>query len=180
MLIVDETAGVDGDADDTLSASVIALFNDVNNAGTDPDMPAPEYAAGSSAVATFTANFGADGEHPSKPPLYSLEISVSGVFSGLQTTELQNIYLFSEEGGKYIVGRFDAANGPVDSSDPAAFAIHVDPLTGVLSVVVYVSLHHDNTASHDEPAYLDPGVLAAKVTVTDGDNDTASVQLVIT
>ncbi len=78
--------------------------------------------------------------------------------SGLTTTAGQHIYLFNENG--LVVGRYETTgNNVVNGNDSAAFAFRIDPATGVLSVVQYVSLHQPNTSSHDEGVYLNAGSL---------------------
>ncbi len=176
ILIIDETPGLDADADDTLlaslSAAAQAAFGAIVNLGSDPAMGSPQYAQGDGAVLAVTPNYGADGPAASNPLVYDLVLASQGVNSGLQTTEGKIIKLFDE--GNVIVGRYDTSNGTVDSSDPAAFAFHVDATTGKLSVVQYVSLLHPDPANADEGISLAPGSLSVKVTVTDGDLDQAS------
>src|SRR4029079_12323864 len=96
----------------------------------------------------------------------------------------REIYLFEESyGGKdYIVGRYDAVddgNSVVNSSDPAAFALYVDPATGAISVALFESLDNPTPGSLDEPPYLGNNLILAKYTITDKDGDpsTASVDL---
>ena len=120
------------------------------------------------------ANFGADGPFGGSPVTgTSYSLSTNIVDSGLTTTAGQPFNLFNENG--FVVGRYDSNNsGTIDGSDDAAFAIRVDPSTGVLSLVQYVSLHHPDTASNNEPVFLNTGALSVAVTVTDGDGDTAT------
>jgi len=132
-----------------------------------------------------TANYGADGPAASGSTQYSLTISAEDVLSGLQTTEGKNIRLQNE--GGIIVGRVDAdGNGSVDTTDLAAFAIHVNATTGELTVVQYLSIKHDDINDHDEsndpiddPAvddaaltqWLASGTVSLTATFTDGDGD---------
>src|SRR5581483_2002475 len=97
------------------------------------------------------------------------------VDSGIQTTEGREIFLFQE--GDLIVGRYDTAGGEVDSDDPAAFAIAIDPVTGQVSVAQWVSLHHNSPdVGHDidEFVSLEEGTVNATITITDDDGDSAS------
>ena len=56
--------------------------------------------------------------------------------------------IFLENEGNLIVGRVDSNNdGLVSTAENAAFAVAIDPTTGVLSVVQYVSLHHGTAES---------------------------------
>ena len=91
-----------------------------------------------------------------------------------------------------VVGRFDGPDGGngVGTGDPAAFAIHVDPTTGVVTVVQYVSIKHDDINDHDEAnddgsalndaipvddaavqQWINNNALRITATVTDGDGD---------
>jgi T1SS-143 domain-containing protein len=172
-IVVDETAGLDADSNDTLDPAVIALFSGVSHAGHDPDMAAPQYATGKSAAVDVTVDYGTDGPAAGDAAkVFSLTI-VDGASSGLKTTAGQAIALFNE--GGIIVGRYDS-NGDqaVTAADDAAFAVAINPVTGVVSVVQYVSLQHPDTASHDEGIYLATGAIQATVTVTDGDGDHAA------
>ncbi|HET9717721.1 MAG TPA: DUF5801 repeats-in-toxin domain-containing protein, partial [Pseudolabrys sp.] len=139
-VIVDETA--DTTNDDTTDPSVIALFSGVTNKGTDPHMPAPQYARDSDAVVGADITTGADEDATVE---WNLVLNgADGLFSGLQTTEGKNIYLFKQ--GDLIVGRYEAGAGPdpAESNDAAAFAIHIDD-TGHISIAQYVSIRHTDT-----------------------------------
>ena len=170
-IVIDETPGIQADSNEVAPNT---LFDTVANHGTDPDMP-PQFAAGLTAVVSVAANFGADGPATTGATVYSLQ-TTQGMDSGLTTTAGQSIHLFNENG--FVVGRYDSNNSGgidgIDGSDNAAFAFRVDPSTGVLSLVQYVSLHQPNTASNDEGVFLNANALSVSVTVTDGDGDTAT------
>jgi T1SS-143 domain-containing protein len=184
QIVIDETAGNQPNTNDVNPNN---LFDAVAHQGTDPDMAGPQFAAGISAVVNVAANFGADGPwHGSvtEATVYSLN-TTNAMDSGLSTTAGQHIYLFNETYGgvTYVVGRYDSDNsGSVSNAgygnntvaDAAAFAFRVDPTTGVLSLVQYVSLHQPDTLSNNEGVFLNSGSLVVKVTVTDGDGDTAT------
>ena len=169
-IVIDETPGFQPDTNEVAPNT---LFDTVAHHGSDPDMP-PQFAAGTAPVVSAVANFGADGPFGGSPVTgTSYSLSTNIVESGLTTTAGQPIHLFNE--GGFVVGRYDSNNsGAIDASDDAAFAIRVDPSTGVLSLVQYVSLHHPDTASNNEPVFLNTGALSVAVTVTDGDGDTAT------
>ena len=60
-------------------------------------------------------------------------------------------------------------------ADKAAFAIAIDPMTGKVSIVEYLSLLHANPNNpNDMDAPLNANTILATVTLTDGDGDTAS------
>ena len=182
-VIVDESAGnQDDDTDgattfdkegDGTSVALSVLFA---IAGAQTDTNLPQYAVSSGSVVTSTGTLGgADGLQSTA---FSLAIvGGDGTDSMIDTTDGKNILLFKE--GDLVVGRYDTANGTVDGTDPAAFAIAIDQ-TGKLAVAQYVSLKHpsagDGTTppgSWDERIDL-TGLLNAVVTATDNDNDTAS------
>lgn len=171
-LVVDETAGIQADSNETTNPATIALFaGHVANSGTDPDMPAPQYAVGTAPAVSINANFGADGPAASHSIAYALSTAANHTDSGLQTTDGHEIYLFNE--GNFVVGRYDSnGSNTVDGTDNAAFAFTIDPSNGKLSLVQYVSLHQPNPASNDEGVFLKTGSLSVSVTITDGDNDT--------
>ena len=126
-------------------------------------------------------DFGTDGAASSGSQVFSLTLNdaqgnptTGPVFSGLLTTEQRPIYLFIENG--LVIGRYDNAGGVPDGADPAAFAIAINASTGIVSLVQYVSLFHENPSNHDDRAFLDDvaGSISATLTVTDGDGDQAS------
>ncbi|MCP3400927.1 DUF5801 repeats-in-toxin domain-containing protein [Bradyrhizobium sp. CCGB20] len=174
-LVIDETANIQADSNEVSSATLSPLFAAVALQGTDPDMAA-QYAQGTTAAVSVTADYGVDGKAATNAMLFALSTAVNHTDSGLQTTDGHEIYLFNEtyNGVGYVVGRYDAANGSVDGNDPAAFAFTIDPATGKLSVAQFVSLHQPNTHSNDEGVFLGTGTLSVTVTIKDGDNDTAS------
>ena len=146
-VIHDETSGQDLDAND-VNADLSALFSAVSNKGNDPDVnnaldPAIGYAQSVGSIVSVTPNVGAD-----EPGTVSYAIDLpgfGGVSSGLMTTDGHPITLF-EVNSTLVVGRYDGPDGGtnVGSGDPAAFAIHIDPNTGVVTVVQYESIKHDD------------------------------------
>ncbi|TPM52163.1 type I secretion C-terminal target domain-containing protein [Mesorhizobium sp. B2-2-4] len=170
IIVIDETAGVDADSDDTTDPAVAALFAGVN-AGTDPDMPLHQYAQGSGGVVNATALFGADGPAAKASLVYALTLaSNTGVDSGLKTTDGHAISLFNDGNG-HIIGVYDANNNGATATDKVAFALHVDAATGQVAVAQYVSLQHPDTSSNDEGIALGAGSVSVTVTATDGDGD---------
>ncbi|WP_349568619.1 DUF5801 repeats-in-toxin domain-containing protein [Azotobacter salinestris] len=164
----DETAGLDGDADDTSAPAVAALFAGVANASADL---AAAFAQGTAAVIAISKlDYGRDEEGGTT--LYSL--SVADADSGLDTTDGHSILLYKE--GDLVVGRI---SGGADDGK-AAFAVAIDASTGVLSLAQYASLlHPSGGASHDEAVSIANAALLATVTVTDGDGDVASRSVAI-
>jgi hypothetical protein len=155
-VVEDETPGLQtasGATDvafSSLSSAVQTAFNGVTTKGSDPDVShdhgAIGYAVGSGLVSAVV-NFGADGAATSHSEVFSLTLP-NGTDSGLKTTEGREIYLFLENG--VIVGRYDSPNDgnmSVTHSDPAAFAIAIDPATGQISLAQYVSLSHPDQAT---------------------------------
>jgi T1SS-143 domain-containing protein len=173
-LIHDESPLAQSDAGDVqgVIANVLGtIFSAVlvPNRGDDPHVLLPQigFAQSSGALVNFSANYGADGQGVTPVYAFSLGGIGNGVNSGLTTTEGAQINLYLQDNG-VVVGRVGGANGE------AAFAFHIDPATGVVSMVQWLSLHHDNTASHNDIETLAANTLRVKVTVTDGDGDTAS------
>ena len=205
-IIHDETPGVDGDANDVApSAALDTLFSAVTNIIQDPDVPHPGgepaigYAVGSGPIVSVTPNFGADGPGT---VVYAIDVpgitpsSTTGVTSGLFTTDGHEIFLF-EINSHLVVGRYDGSDAGtgVGTNDPAAFAINIDPNTGVITVAQYQSIKHDDRGDPDEandngnnandappndPLTVQQAIadsaLRLTVTVTDGDNDPVSHQ----
>jgi T1SS-143 domain-containing protein len=172
---IDETPGVQNDD----VPFTLHVFDHVANPGNDPDEPGPvlAYAQSDSSALNVNAVFGADGpkdESTFKATAFSLSVA-DHTDSGLKTTDGREIYLFNENG--IVVGRYDAphdGNTTVDHSDPAAFAIAIDPQTGVVSIVQYVSLNNPDTHNSDDQVTLNGNTISAVVTVTDGDGDQKS------
>ncbi|MFP9135964.1 DUF5801 repeats-in-toxin domain-containing protein [Devosia sp. XGJD_8] len=181
-LIHDETPGIDVPDDDVSSTSAFAgttvanVFAPIVRKGDDADI-APNfgpigYAISDNAVLSITTDFGADGPAANNSVRYELALNGDNVHSGLYTTDGRDIHLFKE--GSLIVGRYEVGgDGTPDGSDNeyAAFAIAIDPATGKLAMVQYVSLDHPNTANDDDTLALAANRIFAKVTVTDGDGD---------
>jgi len=168
----DETAGLQGDADDV--SGPLSVFSGVTNAGDDPDVAGTGplgYARSSGAVVSSTGStVGAD---TSGTTVFSLNVSSAGVDSGLDVTGGQSILLYKE--GSLIVGR--VSGGPLDGK--AAFAIAIDPATRQLSMVQYLSIKHPDATQPDESVSIANGAILATVTVTDFDNDTSEVSTAI-
>jgi hypothetical protein len=167
----DETAGLQFDANDTVSTVVAMLFNGVASTST---QMAAGYAQGSASVIDSSASVGGvDGLAGSA---YSLGVTAAGVDSGLDTTAGDSILLYKE--GNLVVGRI--SSGGADNGK-AAFAIAIDAGTGVLSMAQYNAIKHPTggAASPDESLSIASNALVATVTVTDGDGDTnaASVDI---
>ncbi|WP_167523438.1 DUF5801 repeats-in-toxin domain-containing protein, partial [Bradyrhizobium sacchari] len=178
-----------GDDNDILFTPV---FNGVGHPGHDPQVPFGlpiGYAQSNVAALTInTVDYGTDGAAKTGAQVFSLTLTdaqgqstIGPVDSKLTTTEGKEIFLFLE--GGLIVGRYDGSDGDTDvtntGTDPAAFAIAIDPVSGKVSVVQYVSLHHDSAdvdGDSDEAVSLANalGQVKATVTVTDGDGDHAS------
>ncbi|PLK71645.1 hypothetical protein C0V73_05890 [Rhizobium sp. TH135] len=186
LLIVDETVGSDAGDDETSADAVVALFGRVALPGNDTDMT-PQYATQQGMV-TAVVNEGADDD---ATVTWALKLSNgNGTYSGLQTTDGRDIYLFIE--GGLVVGRYDKPNdGDNDvrqpgqwDPDPAAFAIHIAN-DGTLSMVQYVSIKHDDQKDSDESNDASDGdrrtneetlanKILAEVTVKDFDGDKAT------
>lgn len=168
-IVIDETAGYDSDSNETTDPAVIALFSGtLADAGHDVAFGAPQYATGTGSAVNIVADFGTDGpQGGSAAAATTYSLTVGNVNSGLVTTDNHAISLSVENG--VVVGRYDSDNN--GSLDSIAVAFAIDPHTGVVSVVQYVSLQHPDHTSSDEGLYLNSGSLTAQVTIVDGDGD---------
>ena len=191
VVTVDETSGTQND-DVASTPALLALFAGVSTPGTDPHM-SRQIAQSTGAIVSFSVDYGADGPKPGQDNalVYTLHLSGSEVDSGLDTTEGKSIHLFKE--GDLIVGRYedDSGDNP-EQDDPAAFAIYVDPATGQITVIQYVSLKHDDRGDNDEnnddgsnsnddqnpndnpnpvQQWINSDTIFVGVTATDGDGD---------
>ena len=176
---VDETTGIQPPDE---VAGPLAVFAGVANPGTDLPVTdgAAQYAQSAAAVVNTTGTvIGADQEGATTV----VSLSIANIDSGLTTTDGHAIQLFLENG--IIVGRYDSNGvGGITAADNAAFAVAIDPTTGVLSVVQYVSLHHNTVESGvgnvdaSEPLTLGTTITAV-VTVTDGDGDISTASTAI-
>ena len=181
-IIHDETPGKDGLSNDT-HASYASLFSSVVNKGQDNDVPpsgpgAIGYAQVSGGkMFSYDVSYGADGKAATDGLRFSLAIGSAN--TALTTTEGLSIKLFLENG--IIVGRYDSSgNNTIDASDKAAFAIHIDPLTGDVTLVQYVSLQHPTGgSSHNELISLSADNVQVTLTAKDGDGDTHSATVSI-
>ncbi|MBX6329688.1 MAG: VWA domain-containing protein, partial [Pseudolabrys sp.] len=200
-LIHDETPGIDGGSNDVAPSTTLdALFAAVTNKGNDPDvadLPGEDAVIGyaqqnASALVTVDPRYGADGPGSVS---YGLALSSDGVLSGLQTTDGHDIALFKVN-DHLIVGRFDGSDSgtTIGTNDPAAFAINIDPTTGLITVVQYMSIKHDDrgdpnesndngTNTNDAPPddspnpvqqWITDNALKLTVTVTDHDGDSVT------
>ncbi|HKS19362.1 MAG TPA: DUF5801 repeats-in-toxin domain-containing protein, partial [Bradyrhizobium sp.] len=197
LVVIDETAGlqnaavtpgVPGDANDNDTANPFPVsVTNPGVPGTDSTLfGAPAVAQSVGPVVAVTPNFGADGPGSI---VYSIDIPGTSVASGLTTTSGKAITLF-EVSSTLVVGRYDANNNGISSTDAAAFAIHIDPTTGVMSVIQYVPIKHDdrgdfdedndngtnaNDAPPDDPStvqqWITNSALRVTATVTDHDGD---------
>ncbi|HYC94695.1 MAG TPA: DUF5801 repeats-in-toxin domain-containing protein, partial [Sphingomicrobium sp.] len=160
---VDESAGNQADSNDVTGP--LAVFNGVANKGDDPDVSGTviQFATSTGAVSSTGSSVGADAPGS---VVKSLDVSSAGADSGLNTTDGTDILLYNE--GGIIVGRVGSQAGA------AAFAIAIDPVTGVISMVEYLSIQHPNAANPDDSVAIANGAILAVVTASDADGDSAS------
>ncbi len=188
---IDESAGSqDGflglPPNDTTSSSVRNIFAtfEATHAGTDlgndtdiahavAGSPAIAYAHGAGPLVIPNIAGGADGV---SSIVYSLQVSSTGVYSGVQTTDGHNIYLYEDAATGLIVGRVggtDPAHNDANANGTIAFAIAIES-DGDIDIAQYLSLKEFDTSKNNETVSLADGAIQAKVIVTDGDGDTAS------
>ena len=164
---IDETAGQDAGTNDVAHLSdYTGLFSSI--AGTPIEIARSSVAV----VSAATTAYGADGQGAA--PVFALNVSTSGVDSGLDATDGRSVFLYKE--GNLIVGREGLADGTADLGGKVAFAISIDSATGVLTVAEYTALYHHNPLDPNEassPLSIATNAIQASVTVTDGDGDTS-------
>ncbi len=186
LVTIDETPGLQND--DTNNPFPV----NVSNHGT-PGVGSTfetTVAQSNGAIVAVTPHYGADGPGST---VFTIDVSSNGAFSGLTTTDGSHAIRLFEVSPNLIVGRYDTHDGNVTSSDPAAFAIYIDPTTGVMSVQQYVPIKHDDRGDFDEsndngtngndaspndnPDPVQQSIIdgAVKVTVTVTDHDGDSV-----
>ncbi|MGL3823448.1 DUF5801 repeats-in-toxin domain-containing protein [Sphingopyxis sp. R3-92] len=146
----------------TIDTGAIAKGDDLNVGGTG----AISVASSGSAVVTAAPVYGADGAATVNPLTYAL--TVTNAASGLTVTDGSAINLVLV--GNVIVGQ--VSGGAFNNQ--AAFAIEINPLTGVVRVEQYLSLNHPVTTNPDDTVSLLAGRLGVIVTATDRDGDTAT------
>jgi VCBS repeat-containing protein len=172
----DDVAGstfISGGAGPTVASLFAGL---VAPLGNDPDVvdnPIGYARSGSALVTPVGGSASTDGEASHET---SLDVSSAGAFSGVSTTEGTDIFLYKE--GDLIVGRVgneDAGGDTANDKGEVAFAIAIDPVSGEVFTVQYLSLKHgDAPSNYDEPASLIDGAVQVTVTITDKDGDVAS------
>ncbi|MDK2759777.1 MAG: DUF5801 domain-containing protein [Sphingopyxis sp.] len=156
--------------DETATSSQASTIDTGNiQKGDDPNVGgsgAISVATTAASVVTATPIYGADGAAASNPLSYAL--TVSNATSGLTVTDGSAINLVNV--GGVIVGQVSggAFNGQ------AAFAIAIDPATGIVRVEQYLSLKHLNMANPDDQIALLAGRISVAVTATDRDGDKAT------
>uniref|UniRef100_UPI0035120318 DUF5801 repeats-in-toxin domain-containing protein n=1 Tax=Roseibium sp. TaxID=1936156 RepID=UPI0035120318 len=189
LLTVEANSGVtvaldegnqDASSPSTGVASVIGTAGSVVSItkGDDPDVANTGGAAISSAVSSdalvdVTSLFGADGAASAGSVQYALSFTSST--TGLTLTDGSSIALVDINGdGSVIVGQVSGGT----FNGQAAFALSINPDTGVVTVEQYLSLahpdQHDGSAggsSYDEAVTLVGSDLSVEVTITDGDGD---------
>ena len=142
--------------------------------GNDPDLAGGQaigFDTTGTAVIDPNAFFGADGPAAGGGVTYSL--SVIGASSGLTVTDGSPINLQLLANG-VIVGV--VAGGAFNGQ--AAFAIAIDPATGVVSVEQYLSLEHPDDTDHNDPLSMDELTVGVTATITDGDGDSITTDAI--
>ena len=209
IVAVDETPGVQtvqtaadpNPANDVLStavpATILAKFDAIGAArGVDTDVApgslddgALSFAASSGSLVPFvgTLNFGADGPAggtAASGTSYALNVTTAGIFSGLQTTEGHDVFLYLQTTGPtagLILGRVGieaSSTAGLDTPDPngtVAFALAIDPASGKVYIagrsVAGNPLTGSTPQAYDDQINLAPNTVGVVVTLTDGDGD---------
>jgi T1SS-143 domain-containing protein len=166
-LLIDETAGNQAQSDDVTGP--LSVFDAIADKGVDLDSSGPlGFAVETRSPIFFIPIYGVDG--PGTTPV-DYALNVTNTVSGLAVTDGSPIVLVAETDGTntWIVGRVQGG----DFDGDAAFALHIDPVTGHMSVVQYLSLDHV-AGNPNDVISLASGSISATVTITDGDGDYAS------
>lgn len=163
LIIIDETAGPDGDSNDTSAPAIVDLFDAITGyAGV--NISTANYAAGSTPAVNAQAYFGADGPSAAGGLEFALQVNPVHV-TGLKTTDgLHPITLTAGPDG-LVLGVYDGGK--------VAFALHIGD-DGVISVAQYTAIWHPDTGNHDEGTFLQPGSVTVVVTATDSDGDSVT------
>ncbi len=154
MLVLDESLGGEGAEGDPNAGDEL-------NPNADDDAIGYAEIEGTS-LFNLTSDPGTDGEDST---VFTLELMAGP--SGLTDTESGDPVVLSMDGDDVI--------GTADGSE--VFRITVDEDTGDVTVNQYRALVHDDVNDHDEstsPEIMNSNLLKLTVTVTDGDDDTAS------
>src|SRR5262245_29163445 len=181
----DETAGVQGAPTATdpnpqndvaladLPADVAALFGNIG--GT-----AIGFAAGTAPLVTLSGGeFGTDGPADTDSVIFDAFVN-DGTFSGLSTTAGTQIFLYNGTGSLdgLILGRVGIEGGTTDTADPGgavAYAVFVDPATGVGYIAQHLALNHgaggSDAAAYDNEIAVASDAVQITVTFTDHDGD---------
>jgi hypothetical protein len=122
-------------------------------------------ASSGTAVVNAAVLFGADGSGGA--PTYALVLGSQD--TPLTLTDGSTITLQQVAGGN-VIGVVD--NGPF--AGQAAFAISINPATGVVTVEQYLSLDHPDVTDPNDPLGLGANTLGVTVTAIDGDGDTVT------
>jgi Mg-chelatase subunit ChlD len=119
--------------------------------------------AKSDAAVVSTSGSSAGGDDEGATTSLKIEVSSSGVDSGIDDTATgQNILLY--QNGDIIEGRVGGSGGAV------AFAVSINP-DGTLNVAQYRALEHPDQNDHDEDVAIKDSAIRAVYTITDGDGD---------
>ncbi|RST30036.1 hypothetical protein HMF7854_03735 [Sphingomonas ginkgonis] len=162
--------GIVADESGPSTAQAIALSGEIT-AGNDPDVAgsgAIGHATGSVPFVAAFPDFGADGPAASGSLVYGFTILNDGA-SGLTTSEGTPILLQLLANG--------VVAGVVQGTSTAAFAIAIDPATGLVSLEQYLSIAHSDPTNGNDVTRLVNGSLGVTATATDFDGDHASATL---
>ncbi len=169
--------------DETSTSSTFPELTTTTPKGDDLDVSgtgAIAVAISSAALVNATPDFGNDGpldandDNVADPGAVTYSIASTVAASGLKATDGADILLANE--GGVVVGVVDPASTS-SHAGKAAFAISIDPVTGVVTIEQYLSLFHTNPGDPNDFVAIANGALEVKVTVTDGDVDTATSAL---
>ena len=101
------------------------------------------------------------------------KLVLGAAVSGVTLTDGAAITLSLDAAGR-VIGTVGADAVDNTLTGKTAFAIAIDQTTGELYVAQYLSLHNPDTTNPNEPVNLANGAVQVQATITDGDGDTAT------
>ncbi|WP_271077127.1 beta strand repeat-containing protein [Aurantiacibacter sp. MUD61] len=166
--VIVNASGATVDLDETQNTSLVSFIDTGTIAkGDDPDVGgtgAISVDSSNSSIISWVAVPGADGNSG-----LTFGLTVLNAASGLSVTDGSPINLELLDSG-VVVG---VVQGGVYDGQ-AAFAISLNPTTGIVTTEQYLSLNHPDASDPDDVIDLDDGTLGVVATIVDGDGDTAT------
>jgi T1SS-143 domain-containing protein len=159
----DETAGVQGDADDTATALPAAFSTRLGVLGAGAEIGHAHSAAAAAAV-----NGGADGV-ANLSLTNASGTALSAVDSGVTTLNGDHIFLYTDGTDDNIVLGREGSGSSANGAGGIVFALYVDASDNSLWLSQFSAIKNPNTGNPDDSVSINSNLIY--VTVTDGDGD---------